>query len=69
MTEPTVENISEAARSRRKAIYAKGGSVEGVIAKAVRFATRPHHPATTAQEAVNWAILDLGVYDDGGVRA
>jgi hypothetical protein len=71
---PTPENIDEVARARLGAIRARArelGDHESddarllsiVTARAEYYATRPHHPAATAQAAVSWAITDMHTID------
>jgi hypothetical protein len=56
---PTDDNIKEVATVRRKAIEKAGGTVEQVIKSAIVYATRKHHSAESAEQAVAWAITDL----------
>jgi len=53
---PTLENITEIANERAPK---KGLDPERVIKRAMYYVERPHHPATTAPQAVEWAFHDL----------
>jgi hypothetical protein len=56
MHAPTDENIREVAAMRARG---RDVNLDALIARATHYATRPVHPATTAPQAVAWALLDL----------
>ena len=56
MMAPTLENITEIANARAPR---RGLDPAAVIERAMHYAERPTHPATTAPAAVEWAFHDL----------